>query len=256
MRHFLLCTLAAATLSASPLTDTTFINALYLDVLNRPASNLDVSTGLAFLAGNSHQQFAASVLANTEYRTDLVDNYFHSYLSRLPLPTELSTDVTALGSGASDQTVQEAILATPEFFMKNGNDNPGFVNGLFMALLGRGPMFSEQTFFEGELTGGATRIQIASQLLEVTEYNQDLLTTYYQQYLDRAPMSGDFASFVPALAAGGNNENVQATILGSVEYNAVAQAEVIPEPATWVFVGAGLAMLAVMPRKRSADRLY
>ena len=238
-----LCAPAAA--SASTVSDTNFINELYEDVLNRTPSALDVNQDLTLLVtSTSHQGLAALVLSSSEYESDLVGSYFQSYLGRTATSLELPSYVSLLGS-SNDQSVQEAILGSSEFFNDHGATNVGFVDGLFSALLGRpASALDENTY--ALLVANSSRATVAGLLLSSSEYNQDLLASYFAQYLDRAPTSTDDAAFVSQLEIAGNNETVQAEILGSAEYNDQAQQEnlSVPEPASLLLFGTGLLGLA------------
>src|ERR1700693_2987166 len=103
MKRLFLLPVAALALSASTVTDTNFISQVYLDVLGRPVDPAGLSAGLAYLSSNSPQNYALTILDSTEYRTDLVGDYYQSYLGRTPGPTEVSDFVTLLGSGGTDQ---------------------------------------------------------------------------------------------------------------------------------------------------------
>jgi Domain of unknown function (DUF4214)/PEP-CTERM motif len=246
---------ATLALSASTLTDTNFISQVYLDVLGRPVDPSGLSAGLAFLASNSPQTYALTVLDSTEYRTDLVSDYYQSYLARTPGQTEVSGFLMLLGSGGTDQQEQANVLGSAEYFAHHGDDDTNFVKSLFSALLNRPAAFGEVSLYVNLLTTNATtRSGVASDILITTEYEQDLLNGYLQQYLHRAFASGPDSLFLTQLEAAVRNEQVQSEILGSAEYYALAQQEQVPEPVTWILACAGLALLGFALRRQVLSR--
>jgi hypothetical protein len=249
MKVIFLLIVAGVALSASPLTDTNFIQQVYLDVLDRPADPTAVAAGLGLLASNSRQVYALSILDSNEYRADLVSGYYQSYLSRIPTSSEAGNNVLFLSSGGRDQELQALLLGGPEYFAGQSSDNTAFVESLFSKLLNRPGALGEVLPFVNLLTtASATRSQVASALLSSTEYEQDLLNSYLQQYLHRGFASPDTA-FLLQLEAPVPNELVQSEILGSAEYYDQAQQEQTPEPATWAFTITGLVAL-FLRRKR------
>ena len=96
--------------------NTQFIDGVYLDLLNRPASPGDVSLGMIFLGGNTRGQFAGFLLSTTEYDNLLVNTYFAAYLNRPPDSTEHSFYVPELQSSISNEVVQSQIIGTSEFY--------------------------------------------------------------------------------------------------------------------------------------------
>ena len=251
MRHILLLAIAAVSLSASPLTDTNFIQQVYLDVLDRPADPTALATGVGFLASNSRQMYALTiVLHSDEYRTDLVSSYFQSYLSRTPSSGEAVSGLSFLSGGGTDQELQTTLLGGHEYFGDQGNDNTTFVESLYSKLLNRPGTSLEVLPFVSLLTSAsATRSEVSSKLLSTTEYEQDLLNSYLQQYLHRSFASPD-TPFLLQLEGAVPNELVQSEILGSQEYYDLAQQEQTPEPATWAFTITGLIALFLRRKRR------
>jgi len=251
MKYILLLIVAAVALSASPLTDTNFIQQVYLDVLDRPADPTALAAGLGFLGSNTRQMYALTiVLHSDEYRTDLVSSYFQSYLGRTPTSGEAVSGLSFLSSG-TDQELQATLLGSPEYFADQGNDNLAFVQSLYSKLLNRSGTFFEVFPLVSLLTSAtATRMQVAkTDLLSTTEYEQDLLNSYLQQYLHRSVASLD-TPFLLQLEAAVPNELVQSEILGSQEYYDLAQQEQTPEPATWAFTISGLVALFLRRKRR------
>jgi hypothetical protein len=237
MKRLSLLLAASAALSASTLTDTNFVDAVYLDVLNRLPSTSELSTSLALLTIDTHQQFAAIILGGIEYETNLVDTYIPYSIWLSPNPTLVASYVSLLRA-SSDQTVQESIFAW-------GPSDPLLLDRIYRSLLGRSPTLPEFISGEAEL-GNVGTWEFVAELLAGSEYNQRLLTSYYQQYLSRLPTNSESTMYVPLLAAAGNDEYVQSVILGSSEFDARAQS--LPEPTTCFIVGAGLTLMAAIAR--------
>jgi hypothetical protein len=57
-----------------------------------------------------------------------------------------------------------------------------------------------------------------SEVLGSREYQQDLISSYYGAYLDRAPDPTGMATFLGVLKSGGGDEAVQAGLPGSNEF--------------------------------------
>ena len=218
-------------------------------MLNRPADPTAVADGLGILASNSRQVYALSILDSNEYRTDLVSTYYQSFLTRFPSSGDALNGLLFLTGGGTDQELQATLLGGPEYFAHQGNDNTTFVESLYSKLLDRpGTSLEVLPFVSLLTTTSATRMQVASDLLSTTEYEQDLLNSYLHQYLHRGFSSSDIF-FLLQLEAPVANELVQSEILGSQEYYDLAQTEQTPEPATWALTITGVFAL-FLRRKR------
>jgi hypothetical protein len=100
------------------------------------------------------------------------------------------------------------------------SQNQRFVAHLYLDLYDRAPDSGGLNYWTGVLNNGSmTRLQVATQFNQQSEYYTDLVNYYYQRYLDRSVDSAALAFWVPQLLLGGkSNEFVQAGILGSTEY--------------------------------------
>jgi Domain of unknown function (DUF4214) len=92
-----------------------FVLGLYKDVLNRTPSIADLAGWEAALAaGASRLEVAGSFLTSQEYRTDLVQSDYVTYLLRAADSGGLTAWVDALNAGATDQQVLAQIFGSPE----------------------------------------------------------------------------------------------------------------------------------------------
>ena len=256
-----LLTLAAAVcLSTTPALraditteNTNFIEKVYQDLLQRPASTLEIASGLSALGSETRFQFALSIDTSNEYYQLLAGSYVQDLLGRPATPTDLSF-FTPLLSSNSDEFVQAQIAGSAEFFLKSGSSDAGFVTALFKDFLNRTPSSSEVAFWVGAL-GTMSREQVAALILGTLEYDSDLVKSYYLQFLQRPADSTGLNFFANALNGGTRtDEQVIASLIGTDEYFNLAQpgAAQTPEPRTVVLLGLGLSTL-IFIRRQLAD---
>lgn len=92
-----------------------YVTGLYHDVLNRTPTPAEVNGWVTLLnAGTSRNAVAVFFLNSTEYRTELIDSYYMTFLNRQVDPGGLAAWLTAFGLGATDQQVLASIFGSPE----------------------------------------------------------------------------------------------------------------------------------------------
>jgi hypothetical protein len=80
---------------------------------------------------------AAPIQAQTVEVSSLVDSWYVRYLGRHADPVGLTSEVRAISAGTPLDVAEAAILASPEYYVKNGNTPEGFVAALYRDVLGR-----------------------------------------------------------------------------------------------------------------------
>jgi uncharacterized repeat protein (TIGR01451 family) len=94
-----------------------FLAALYQDGLNRAVDASGQASWLRALAnGLSRTQIATSIFNSTEYDSDLVSNYYLTYLRRPADPAGLNGWVVLLQQGVRSEQVLADIVASDEYF--------------------------------------------------------------------------------------------------------------------------------------------
>ena len=172
-----------------------------------------------FQAGLSLTQAALDVLHSVEYRTLLIQGFYNTFLHRTATPTELATSLAMLAGDATDEDVMAAILGSQEYYAnRGGGTNAGFITALYQDLLGRSPSSAEQAQWDAAFGAGATREQVAMQVLKSTEFRTRLLKGWFQAYLGRQPTDVELNFYLSHFAAGETDEMIQAEILGSTEF--------------------------------------
>jgi hypothetical protein len=96
---------------------------IYQDVLQRPSD--PIFTAAEFSAaeqalehGMTTLQFAAAVFNSAEYRTNVVNSYYLSYLGRAADPGSLAALASLLQAGLSDEVVVAVVLGSQEAFAR------------------------------------------------------------------------------------------------------------------------------------------
>ena len=232
--------------------NTNFIDKAYQDLLQRSPSTIDVASGLAALGSETREQFALTLDTSSEYYQLLVRSYFQDLLGRPAASGELSFYTGLLLSSNTDESVQALLAGTPEFSSHSGGTDAGFVAALFHDFLQRSPSSAEVSFWETAL-GTMTRDQVASLILGSSEYDTDLVKSYYLQFLQRSADSVGLTFFASGLNGGTlTDEQVIASLIGSDEYFNLAQptgTNPTPEPQSVVLVGLGLAALVLLRKQ-------
>jgi hypothetical protein len=94
-----------------------FLDALYLDALQRPTDPVGKAGFGSLLAGGmSRDQVAEMIFGSEEYRGYVVQSYYQLSLHRAADPTGLNAFTQAMNQGWRDEDVLAAIFGSPEYF--------------------------------------------------------------------------------------------------------------------------------------------
>ena len=80
---------------------------------------------------------SASAQTYSHNTADLVDSWYHRYLGRHIDSAGLHDHLRAIRHGTPLEVVEASILASPEYYARNGNTPEGFVAALHRDVLGR-----------------------------------------------------------------------------------------------------------------------
>jgi photosystem II stability/assembly factor-like uncharacterized protein len=208
--------------------DSNFITQLYLnaDILGRSAapSAGEVAAWVSILNSaevSDRQQVALALDTSDEYRTDLIKADYTKFLQRSPANPEISAWLGAFHTGLSDEGFAANLLGSAEYFnnsAKGGGSNNTWVNAVFHDVLNRSPNPGEPQPFLTQLQNGVSRVTVALEILQSTEYRQDLVNGYFTKFLNRSGTQAQTAPFVTQLSQGVSDEKVIAEIVASPEY--------------------------------------
>jgi hypothetical protein len=227
-----------------------FVNQLYLDLVNRPASAGELSTLSSQLdsASITRTQAAGVITSSDEFLGDQVGSWYQLLLHRAPGGSEATSSINAIKLGQTFENTQAFMAGSSEYFINRGEStNDGFLDALYADELRRAVDPASRSSFDSFLTGGGTRTQVAQTVLTSTEYRQDLVGTYYNEFLRRSPLPADLSSGVSFLGSS-TDQNYIDSIVGSTEYFNLAQT--IPEPGGIAVASLGMLTLKTRHRRR------
>lgn len=241
--------LALPTLPARAGIHEMFVANVFQDLLDRPPTSGESTGFVNFLAnGGSRYNLAFAVDTSTEYRQRLVTGYLNTFLQRAPGSAELTNVVSLLVNGQSQEQVISIIVGTAEYRTANGvGSNAELVEQLFNDLLNRPADPTGLDALTDLLDNGATAAFVALAMLNSTEYRNNLVTGFFEDFLGRPPGTPELTAFLNPFTT---DEDIIARILASEEYLAKAVVQV-PSPGSLLLLSSGLVFLPWLRRRRS-----
>ena len=118
----------------------------------------------------------------------------------------------------SNPTAKAATGVPPAVSLAGGCDQKRFLTKAYQDLLGRTLDSSGAAYWLGVMKNGASRTQVASQMMRSAEYVNLRVRSLYSSYLRRPPSGSELSSFAGMLQQGASLEQVESLILGSNEY--------------------------------------
>ena len=147
-----------------------FVSSLYQSLLGRNAD----PNGLTYWSGQlnagvSRTQVAQDIGTSQEARTYDVDQFYEVLLNRPADAAGQDYWTGELKAGESLDQVKAGILGSNEFYNVAGNTEGDFINALYTNELGRPVDAAGLTYWEQQLNGGASRTQVADEVLASPE---------------------------------------------------------------------------------------
>jgi hypothetical protein len=196
-----------------------FLDTIYHDFFQRPVDPTGWNAWMNMLdRGASRVQVVQAIEGSLEYCTKVVDELYAQLLGRAPDPQGLNAFVSFLGQGGTAEAVEAEILLSPEYWMRQGGTNTGFLSGIYRQILGRSVDPTGQAVWGTALQQGAPREAVVLGVLTSLEANQDFIEQQYQTWLHRPADVLGLAAYLSALEHGSSAEQILALILGSGEY--------------------------------------
>ena len=196
------------------------ISRLYLDALSRNVDAGALAGWDASLRSGTPVSALASLAAHSaEHSAVVVWTNYERFLQRAPFPGDVSGWVNALQHGATDQSLQIALLSSNEYFVnRGGNTFDGWLTAAYSDVLGRAVDGAAQTASDNAHAHGVTVAQFATAIINSTEDYSRTVNTWYMTLLGRPVDAPSSVAWVNALQHGVSYESALAAITSSAEY--------------------------------------
>jgi hypothetical protein len=157
-----------------------YVRTLYRDILGRDAFAIEVAYRMQqFDTGQiTPQALAAALVNSTEGETQFVRQEFIALLGRDP-----GASASALTPYASREALIATLVASDEYFSKNGGNNTAFVQAAYRDIAGISPVPSDAlSAWVNQLNAGTPRVALANGLLTSPAYYNQLVVADLFQY--------------------------------------------------------------------------
>ena len=205
---------------ASNSADILWVGQIYRDVLKREIRPDEEAywTGV-FNSGATRLLVAQEIMSSDEYHAVYIQNAFQTLLHNPANPTDVSNYLALYHAGWTDEQVKAEIMSgRPCSRIYGGDTNQGFLNEVYTDVLGFPVDSIGIAFWLPQLQQpGATRYQIALDILESPGADTDVVGAGYEQFLGRNGSDG-VSYWTSALQSGSPDEAVYAGLLASPEY--------------------------------------
>ena len=202
------------------------------DVLARAASTDEITNALTALTPGNLGSVAAQITHSIDHYRQFVANAYQHYLGRAPDDTGLSVWVGHMQAGLTDEQLEAVFISSAEYIARQGA-GAGWVQGLYVNMLGRAGTQAEVNLWLSQLQRGASPQTIAYAFATSRESQGNRIRADYQTFLGRTPTQPELDSWMSRFARGLTNEDIAAGFLASIEYfNAPAKGK--SEKADWV----------------------
>ena len=196
-----------------------YVSAVYESVLHRPVDASGLGYWTEQLAnGSPLASLSEAIDHSPEYYGIVITNAYKQFLGRSPDAGGLAYWEQLKQSGLADEQLEASFVGSPEYYQHAGGTNSQWVDFMYNALLGRNADVAGKSYWIQQLALGATRDSVAYGFAASTEREGQKIQEDYGAFLDRAPASGEVASWVSAFVQGISNEDIVTGFVSSAEF--------------------------------------
>ena len=211
-------TVTITVMSPPPTAGQSWVMNMYLDVLGRTAGAGEIAFWDGLLnAGVSKSTISQAMITSRERRAGIVADYYQEYLGRAVDPAGLEFWLNVWQAHHGPEVVRAGLVGSQEFFQAHGGTNAGVIQGLYDHVLGRDASSLEIDYWINVISN-THLANVAHGFITSAENRLSLINEWYQDYLDRDSETAAEGFWLWHLTNGMAQENLQAILLGSGEY--------------------------------------
>ncbi len=163
-------------------------------------------------------QVAETLTHSQESYAYFVTQAYLHYLGRGPDSGGRSYWVGQMQHALTDERLEAGFLGAPEYIANHGGTGSGWVQGMYVDLLGRPPDPGGLTYWVGQLQAGAKPSDVAYGFAASAERESQRIQADYLALLGRPADSGGLKFWLAAFLNGSTNEDLVGGFVGSSEY--------------------------------------
>jgi guanyl-specific ribonuclease Sa len=198
-----------------------FVRGLYHDLLHRTPQEAEVDGWVNRVgAGLSHDEAAAAFTGSPEYRLGVIREDYRLLLGRVPMAGEEKLWLLGLQYGLTLGQVQEAILASTEYYQDHGSNTEDWLKALYHSVLGRSEDDDGLAFWTGSVQDdGLSRLEVTAGFVESSEHHLLQVDQAYRDLLEREADPDGEQWYQDALDGGLQDDGLRAQLAASQEYD-------------------------------------
>jgi Cysteine-rich secretory protein family/Domain of unknown function (DUF4214) len=195
-----------------------FVKALYADVLNRTAGDVEVGFwGRQLMTGGTTTAVASGFVNSDEYRLIRIRDAYRTDLGREGESAGVNNWLDLMKRGILEtDDVDKYFMASDEYTLRSGGTTESFVAAMYQQMLGR-PVTPSEIPFWVSIAHTSGRLSVVDGIWHSVESARSRVTDMYSAYLGRVPDEPGVASWANIAIAGGDAA-VRWQIIGSAEY--------------------------------------
>lgn len=168
-----------------------FIDDLYFTLLGRHANQQELAGWQQRMSGGTTRTAVAQAIwSSPEHRGLEVDQFYQTFLNRAAEPDGRTFWINRFTSGdLTERLAARFFISSPEYQADHKTDTD-FITAVYQDVLSRAPSASDLTSWQASISGGMTRDQAATAIVNGGESAARIIDSYFVNFLHRAPDAG------------------------------------------------------------------